>query len=57
MHDHYWNFWIILRARFRVQDDVDQEEPIALAKHPVRKHPVRTQAYIWYVEESDDAVD
>jgi hypothetical protein len=30
-------------ARFRVQDDADQEEPIA-------------KAYIWYVEERDDAV-
>jgi hypothetical protein len=37
------NAWIILRARFRVQDDVDQEEP--------------TQAYLSYGEESDDAVD
>jgi hypothetical protein len=42
------NSWIILRARFRVQDDVDQEEP-----HP----QAGTRAYLSYVEESDDAVD
>jgi hypothetical protein len=29
------------------------EEPIAIAKHPGREHPVRTQAYYKYVEESD----
>jgi len=40
---NYRNSWIILRARFRVQDDVDQEEP--------------TRAYYSYVKESDDAVD
>ena len=33
---------VFLMARFRVQDDADQEEP--------------TQAYISYVEERDDAV-
>jgi hypothetical protein len=33
------------------------EEPIAvaIAQHPVGKHPVGTQAYVKYVEECDSA--